>query len=160
MPSQNVWPPPPIETAEPIEYDVLLKRFVRETGPWRTQTRSTLARQLRRATKKDRRTSVTVVNDFCDRFQIFPKLRAKDWAPAILTVIVLCSIEFVKVYGMYAIRKAIFAAPTRAAALHFLALYMQMGISLLGLQLLIAATRMYLSFKFHRRRLLDALAKI
>jgi hypothetical protein len=160
MPSENVWPPPPAEPDQPFEYDALLAGIVRACRPGSAIMRSTLARRLRRATKIDRRKSVIVVNDFCDRFQIFPKQRVFGWGATILFHVAVVGIAFAICMNALWLRKAIYAAPTRAVALRLFAQYEHVGSVLCGMLILTAATVLYLADNFHRRRRRDALAKL
>lgn len=160
MSSENVWPPPPAESDQPYEYDALLAGIVRACRPGSAIMRSTLARRLRRATKIDRRKSVIVVNDFCDRFQIFPNESVYGWRVSILANVAIVGIPFAICMNALLLRKAIYAAPTRAVALRLFAQYEHVGSVLCGMLFLTGAIVIYLADKFHRRRRRDALAKL
>jgi hypothetical protein len=86
MPSQQNWPPP-IEPDLPGENDELLKALICAQGS-KIRNRLNLISQMRRDTGKDLRSATTVVYDFCDRYQIFPKRRGIELLPSILGLIV------------------------------------------------------------------------
>jgi hypothetical protein len=156
MSSQEAWPPPPVEPDEPFDDDALLKSLVLGSRPWSILTRSTLARQLRRVTKEDRRTSVTVVNDFCDRFQIFPR----DWIMDILWPFFICFFTAAIAGCMYLMDREIDVAATKAAAFHIFAQFKVLVSILFALDYAGQAAMLYFFNKRYRRALRDAVEKL
>ncbi len=144
MPSESTWPPPPIMLHPLAEHDAFLTALICAPKTKAPMSRLRLVRELRLATGKDLRLCLAVVNDYCDRYGVFPLRRGWRLWLTFLPSLVQFGLIGMLLVSQIVQKKNIAAAPTQAAR-HLLRWeHVQWDFILLGLILASALVSLFM----------------
>ena len=115
MPERPTWPPPPDVPSPLAKHDAFLTALVCASVIKPPMSRLRLVTGLRETTGLDLRQFLTVVNDYCDRYGVFPLRRGVRLWLTVLPALLQVGLSVILIVSQVVQAREIAAAPTRAA---------------------------------------------
>lgn len=99
MDASSTWPPPP-DTPNPLaEHDGFLTACVLNLSDKRPVSRLSLAEELCEERGVDRRQSLAIVNDYCDRHLILPQARGPAaWGLSVMSLVIFAVVVIMEAF--------------------------------------------------------------